>query len=94
MASAPSCSPVVSSGTRHPAIRAGAPYDLIFANILARPLRLLAPSIAAVAAPGAELILSGLLPRDVPGILSSYAAQNFTLRKRIELEGWATLLLS
>ena len=86
--------PVVSVGTRHPGLRAAAPYDLIFANILARPLRLLAPAIAAVASPDAELILSGLLPRDVPGILSSYAAQRFTLRHRIEHEGWATLLLA
>ena len=86
--------PVVSVGTRHFALRGGAPYDLIFANILARPLRLLAPSIAAVAAPRAELILSGLLPRDVPGILSSYAAHGFSLRRRTELEGWATLLLA
>lgn len=86
--------PVVSTGPRHATIRAGAPYDLIFANILARPLRLLAPPIATMSAPGTELILSGLLPRDAPGILSSYAAQGFTLRYRIELEGWATLLLS
>lgn len=87
--------PVVSVGTRHASIRAGAPpYDLIFANILARPLRLLAPSIAAVAAPHAHLVLSGLLPRDVPGVLSSYAAQGFALRRRLDLEGWATLLLA
>lgn len=86
--------PVVSVGTRHAAIRSGAPFDLVFANILARPLRLLAPSIAAVAAPGAELVLSGLLPRDVPGVLSSYAAQGFALRRRLDLEGWATLLLA
>ena len=86
--------PVVSAGARHPELTRRAPYDLVFANILARPLRLLAPSVARVAAPGAELILSGLLPRDVPGILSSYAGQGFALRRRIELEGWATLLLA
>ncbi|MCW6508518.1 50S ribosomal protein L11 methyltransferase [Lichenifustis flavocetrariae] len=85
--------PVVSVGTRHATLRAGAPYDFIFANILAKPLRLLAPEIRAVAAQDAALILSGLLPRDVPGILSSYAAQGFALRRRLTLEGWCTLLL-
>jgi ribosomal protein L11 methyltransferase len=85
--------PVVSIGTRHPALQARAPYDLIFANILAKPLRLLAPHLRAVAAPGGALILSGLLSRDVPGILSSYAAQGFALRRRLDLEGWCTLLL-
>ncbi|MDX7953134.1 50S ribosomal protein L11 methyltransferase [Lichenihabitans sp. Uapishka_5] len=89
----PHVRPVVSVGARHGTLRAGAPYDLIFANILAKPLRLLAPSISAIAARGGVLILSGLLARDVPGILSSYAAQGFALRRRLELEGWCTLLL-
>ncbi len=90
---APYARPVVATGLRSPALRAGAPYDLIFANILAKPLRLLAPSIRDVAARGGDLVLSGLLARDVPGILSSYASQGYALRRRIDLEGWATLLL-
>lgn len=85
--------PVVAAGLNHPALRAAAPYDLILANILARPLRMLAPSVAAQAAPGADLILSGLQPRDVRGILSSYGTQGFALVGRGELEGWATLSL-
>ncbi len=85
--------PVVAAGLRHETLRRNAPYDLILANILARPLRALAPAIAARAAPGADLILSGLLPRDVRGILSSYGAQGFALVRRGELEGWATLSL-
>ncbi len=84
--------PVVAVGVRHPAL-APARYDLIFANILAKPLRLLAPKIAAVAAPGAEFVLSGLLARDVPGVLSAYRAQGFSLAKRRDIDGWATLLL-
>ena len=63
-------------------------FDLVTANILARPLRRLAPSLARVLAPGGTLILSGLLLRDVPGILSAYAAQGLRLRVRGELEGW------
>ena len=90
----PHVRPVVAVGPRHPGIQGAAPFDLIFANILAKPLRLMAPAVAAIAAPRAELILSGLLPRDVPGILSSYAPHGFALRRRIELEGWATLLLA
>jgi ribosomal protein L11 methyltransferase len=77
----------------HPALRAGAPYDLIFANILARPLMRLAPSIASVAAPGADVILSGLQARDVPGVLAAYRAQGLHLAARRDLEGWASLHL-
>lgn len=85
--------PVVSPGLRHEALRLCGPYDLIFANILARPLRVMAPSIASVAAPGADLVLSGLLALDVPGMLSSFGAQGFALRHRVDLDGWATLEL-
>ncbi len=90
---APWIRPVTARGVMHPALQAGAPYDLIFANILARPLRGLAPSICALAAEGADIVLSGLLAPDVPGVLSSYAAQGFTLVRRINLEGWASLRL-
>jgi ribosomal protein L11 methyltransferase len=86
--------PVVARGVQHPALMSGKPYDLIFANILAKPLRLLAPSIAGVASHDAALILSGLLGRDVAGVLSAYAAQGFHLRHRGDLEGWATLVLT
>ena len=86
--------PVTARGVQHPTLMAGQPYDLIFANILAKPLRLLAPSIASVATADAALILSGLLGRDVAGVLSAYAAQGFRLQKRGDLEGWATLVLT
>jgi ribosomal protein L11 methyltransferase len=85
--------PVVARGLAHPALRAGAPYDLIFANILAKPLRLLAPAIVACATVDAELILSGLLVADVAGVLAAYRAQQFYLARRLVLDGWASLLL-
>ncbi len=85
--------PVTAAGLRHPALAAGAPYDLILANILAKPLRLLAPSIAAAASSDARLILSGLLARDVAGVLSAYRGQGYALAERIDLEGWAALTL-
>jgi ribosomal protein L11 methyltransferase len=83
--------PVVAAGLRHPSLQGE--YDLIFANILAKPLRLLAPQIASAAAPDAELVLSGLLARDVPGVLDAYRAQGFFLAERGDIDGWATLLL-
>ena len=85
--------PVVARGVQHPEIQNDGPYDLIFANILARPLRALAPSICALATDDADIVLSGLLNGDVPGVLSSYGAQGFKLLRRIDLEGWACLRL-
>lgn len=85
--------PVLAAGLEHPALAGGRPYDLIFANILARPLRRLAPSLARAASADAELILSGLLASDVAGVLSAYRAQGFALAEKRMLEGWATLRL-
>jgi ribosomal protein L11 methyltransferase len=74
-------------------MREGAPYDLVFANILAKPLRRLALSVTAVMSPDGDAILSGLLLADVPGVLASWRAQGFYLVERIDLEGWASLRL-
>ena len=83
--------PVVARGVGHPALRAGR-YDLILANILARPLKSLAPALARVAA--GDLVLSGLQAGDVAGLRDAYAAQGFRLAGRLDLDGWATLRLN
>jgi ribosomal protein L11 methyltransferase len=87
------CRAIVSRGVEAPTLRHGGPYDVAFANILARPLRLLAPSLAKVISPDGDAILSGLLIADVPGVLSAWRAQGFSLAERIDLEGWAALRL-
>jgi len=85
--------PVRARGAGHNALRNGAPYDLVFANILARPLCGLAPDIARLTAPCADIVLSGLIARDVPAVLGAYRAQGVALARRIDLDGWATLLM-
>jgi ribosomal protein L11 methyltransferase len=60
-------------------LRAGAPelargpYDLVLANILAQPLKLLAPLLAGHLAPGASLVLAGILARQASELRSAYA---------------------
>jgi ribosomal protein L11 methyltransferase len=83
----------VGSGVRHALADRPKHFDLVFANILAKPLRRLAPALGRVLARGGTLILSGLLGRDVPGVLSAYAAQGLRLERRLELEGWVALVL-
>ena len=82
-----------SAGLAHPGIRKNGPYDLIFANILARPLATMALSIGANAAPGACLVLSGILPRQSVFVENAYRAQGFVISKRYNLENWITLCL-
>jgi ribosomal protein L11 methyltransferase len=83
----------VAAGTRHRAIAAAGPYDLVMANILARPLVQLAPAIARNTSSRGHLILSGLLAEQGRWVASVYRALGFVLVLRLEEEGWATLML-
>ncbi|MBK0399338.1 50S ribosomal protein L11 methyltransferase [Limibaculum sp. M0105] len=70
-----------------------APYDLVFANILAAPLKRLAPQIARHLVPGGRAVLSGLLHAQVPGVEAVFRGHGFTPEKRVRLDAWSTLLM-
>jgi ribosomal protein L11 methyltransferase len=84
---------VVADGLNHPAIAAAAPYDLVFANILARPLVRLAPAIVGALAPGGVVILSGLLRSQERHVRAAYLDRGLRLIRRIHEDAWATLVL-
>ncbi|HZT86993.1 MAG TPA: 50S ribosomal protein L11 methyltransferase [Stellaceae bacterium] len=73
---------------------AGQRYDLVFANILARPLAHMARDLAGKLAPGGLAVLSGLLRRQEPLVLAAHRLSRLTLERRILVEGWSTLILS
>jgi ribosomal protein L11 methyltransferase len=68
-------------------------FDLVFANILARPLMLMAGDLARALAPGGVAVLSGLLARQERAILAAHRARGLRLLRRFPLSGWHTLLL-
>ncbi len=84
----------VAAGLSHPRIAAGGPYDLIFANILARPLVALSTGLARALEPGGELILSGLTLEQIRWIEATYAARGLALAARITRGNWATLVFT
>jgi ribosomal protein L11 methyltransferase len=86
--------PVLSDGFAHPALSTRAPFDLIVANILARPLQRLAPAIAAHLAPGGLVILSGLLVKQEVQVRTAYRVQGLSLVRRRQIGGWLTLELA
>jgi len=75
-------------------LRDRAPFDLVFANILLPPLKRLAAPIARVLAPGAHVVLSGLLAAQAPAALAAYGAQGLALAACILLDEWVTLVLT
>ena len=84
---------VESIGFDSPDSRAGAPFDLIFANILKGPLIELAPDMAAHLAPGGRAILSGLLVEQADEIVEVYQGQGLALETREDLGEWSALTL-
>ena len=65
-------------------------YSLVVANILAAPLKLLAPMLSALVGPGGDLVLSGILERQIDELRSAYAAW-IALDAVAHDEGWVLL---
>jgi ribosomal protein L11 methyltransferase len=84
---------VTATGFHHPAFPARRPFDLIVANILARPLMQLAPDMAGNVARGGSLILSGILDRQRNAVVAAYAGQRFRHVETLHREGWVTIHL-
>ncbi len=83
---------LAAAGLGHPRIAARAPFDLIFANILARPLVALATGLASVLVPGGTLILSGLTLDQIRWITATYRSRGLILEGRIRRGEWGTLI--
>ena len=84
---------VTAPGFHHAAFADYAPFDLIIANILARPLMKLAPGVKRNLAPGGAVILSGILAEQRWKVLSAYRTQGISHERTYWRNGWVTLLL-
>lgn len=84
---------VTAAGFRQPRLQAAARFELIFANILAGPLKRLAPEVARRQAPEGVVILSGLLARQAPGVNAIYRAWGYRPLGAVKIDGWTTLVL-
>lgn len=71
----------------------GKQYDVIMANILARPLMRMAKDATRALAPGGSLILSGLLNSQEAMVLAAHRMQGLYLKKRLRRGRWSVLIL-
>ena len=83
---------VTAAGFAHPAI-VGRKFDLIVANILADPLKMLSPQFRAHALPGAAVVLSGILKTQAESVLAAFRAQGFVRERHLVKDVWSTLVL-
>jgi ribosomal protein L11 methyltransferase len=83
---------VLADGWKHRSLK-GRRYDLVFANILARPLCSMAAQLAQHLAPGGTAILAGLLGVQVRMVLAAHRRQGMRLERRIDIGPWSALVL-
>jgi ribosomal protein L11 methyltransferase len=84
---------VRATGINHATIRSAAPYDLVLANILLKPLQLLARPVRTLLAPRATVVLSGLIRGQAEAAFSAWRTQGLVLVRREVIENWVTLTL-
>lgn len=74
-------------------VRGGGPYDLVLANILARPLSLMAKGLGKNLAPGGTAILSGLLDTQARFVLAAHRRAGLVLVQQVREGPWTTLVV-
>ena len=83
----------LGNGWYTPVLRHKAPFDLVFANILARPLCLMAKNLAHALSDGGTAILSGLLQTQVPMVLAAHRRHGLVLDRLLQEGQWVTLIV-
>lgn len=83
----------VSDGWKAPVLARNAPYAVVMANILARPLCRFAPALGRALAPGGVAILSGLLETQERMVMAAHQRQGLRLIRRYRINGWTTLVM-
>jgi ribosomal protein L11 methyltransferase len=83
----------LADGWSDPFVRSQGPYDLVFGNILARPLCLMARDLALNLAPGGTAILAGLLANQARWVLSAHRAQGLRLERMVPQGPWTTIVV-
>ena len=84
---------VLSAGFSNPVVSKNRAYDVILANILARPLRLMAADLTRHLAANGQLVLSGLLTSQVTWVMQAYLARGMRLKRHIIIGDWSCLVL-
>ncbi len=83
---------LAAAGFDHPDIQARAPFDFVFANILAGPLKELAPEMAIHVARHGRVMLAGLMGEQEAGVTEAYEANGFRRINRLDHNTWPILL--
>ena len=82
-----------SDGYQSETVQKNAPYDVIFANILARPLIAMAPDMAKSLRIGGYAVISGFIDEQVEWVVGEHEALGLKVVKIYEKDRWRAALL-
>ena len=83
----------LSDGYSAKVVQQNAPYDIIMANILARPLVEMAPQLADNLKSGGFTILSGFVDDQIDWVVSAHEEQGLKLVKIYDIDNWHAVLM-
>ena len=75
-----------ADGPDHTAVASAAPFDFVFANILAGPLIEFAPGMARIVVPRGRVLLAGLMAEQEAAVAAAYEAAGFRRINRLPAE--------
>lgn len=82
-----------SDGYQAEIVKQNAKYDLILANILARPLTEMASSAAASLKKDGFIILSGFVDEQIDWVVGEHQKYGLSLMKTYELDNWRAVMM-
>ena len=84
---------LAAAGFEHEGFAAAAPFDFVFANILAGPLAELAPDMADHVSKNGRVMLAGLMAEQEEKVTAAYARSGFRVINRLDDDTWPVLLM-
>lgn len=81
-----------AEGVDDPTIKQSGPYDLLIANILAKPLIEVAPAIRPLLASNGILLLSGILETQGDDVTNAYTREGLIHKRTDQFDEWVTIL--
>lgn len=84
---------VCGDGFAAPEVLDNRPYDIIFANILARPLIEMAEALADCLAVGGFCVLSGFIDDQVDWVADAYRAHGLRVTEVLDMDNWHALIM-
>ena len=84
---------ILSDGYNNPLIKQTAPYDIIFANILANPLKQMAKDAYNCLSKNGYYLISGFIDNQEQDIINHHTTLGFKLIKTYQIENWRAALL-